>query len=122
VFKGWQVITHSRIETKKLLSIYTRTTAYPILQFGLICTSLVTSFRENLVLSADDILSLCFGETSFDKGADLAVKALSELKYKFNLIIAGKEEALCFKMQTELANSSNCEKRLHLFNGGYFWR
>lgn len=73
-----------------------------------------TNYREKLGLCGNDILLLAFGGTRYDKGADLAVKALSHLPSRYHLLIAGKPETFGYERLMQMALDNGVERRLHL--------
>lgn len=117
LFNDWRIMTHSRVGSQKLLGNDNYVLDYPVNPIQVLNTEKTLQFRQNLGLTEESILLLCFGGTRFDKGADFAVKVLSQLDDKYHLVIAGKEEGISFESLTKIAEESNCANHLHLIKG-----
>lgn len=119
---GFRVMVHSRWLQKSLSKIIGHHTfdfvPYPIepFDFDLNKSRLKARlFREKLGLSKDSKLVLVFGGTRYDKGADLAIKALRHLDANWHLLIAGKPEKFNENILRELALRYGVSKRVHLY-------
>lgn len=67
-----------------------RIVPYPVRPLPEIGIEVQSEFRKSLGVAIKDKLILCYGGTRFDKGADLAVNALSKLPGHFHLLVAGR--------------------------------
>ena len=117
ILRGWRVITHSIVGANKLFGNAENVLDFPIVPMRHVCSDKIKSFRNSFGLTSSSVLLLCFGGTRFDKGADLAVKALAKLDDNYHLIVAGKEKHIAFETLAEIAKDANCSDRLHLING-----
>ncbi|MEZ4629998.1 MAG: glycosyltransferase family 4 protein [Deinococcales bacterium] len=72
------------------------------------------NLREQLKLKTQDKLLLAFGGTRYDKGVDLAIKALAGLDDDIHLLIAGKAEDFDAATLTTLIQQHQLETRVHL--------
>lgn len=117
LFRGWHIISHSKIGSKKLIGNEGYVLDYPVEPVQMVSKEKVLQFRESLGLTTNSTLLLCFGGTRYDKGSDLAVKVLAELAENVHLIVAGKEESISFNSLATIAKNRDCSKRLHLLEG-----
>lgn len=116
-FKGLKVVTHSKKGAIKLIDHDKHTLDYPIEEVMNIEQNQIDLFRQKLGLASSDKLVLCFGGTRFDKGSDIAVKALAQLGSNYHLVVAGKEECISYQSLKDIAVKYGCENNLHCFNG-----
>ncbi|MGH2508425.1 MAG: glycosyltransferase family 4 protein [Ktedonobacteraceae bacterium] len=72
------------------------------------------NFRKSLGVGSGDKLILCYGGTRFDKGADLAVKALARLADNFHLLAAGRPLYFGTDCLRRQARDLGVDNRLHL--------
>lgn len=87
---------------------------YPLMPQVRPVSSEVANFRARIGVGHTDKLLLCFGGTRFDKGVDLAIKALSYLSSDYHLIIAGKPEYFTQEKLKELIHTYNVADRVKL--------
>lgn len=73
-------------------------------------------FKECLGINHNDLIILCFGGTRYDKGADLAIEALSKLHPRYHLLIAGAPQY--FKKETlmSIASKYGVGDRIHIID------
>ena len=116
-YRHWRIISHSEMGSKKLLSNSNYILNYPIDSISVIAHTDTYSFRNKLGIKQNDKLILCFGGTRFDKGADIAIEAISKLGSRYHLIVAGKELDVSYNSLRNYAYKSDMQDRLHLFKG-----
>jgi glycosyltransferase involved in cell wall biosynthesis len=75
------------------------------------------SARQTLGLPEDAKLLLAFGATRFDKGADVAVRALAALPSNYHLLVAGQPMHFDEESLRALASEHNVQSRVHLHLG-----
>jgi len=115
--KGWRFVCHSTKGAQAVFGNSVYVLNYPIHNMRDVTDSEILMLRQSINLSKDNILLLCFGGTRYDKGADIAAKALAGLPDKYHLLIAGRDEGLSFKQLRSIELKGNCTDRLHLKEG-----
>lgn len=70
--------------------------------------------KESLGLPKGSKLALVFGGTRYDKGADLAVKALEHLDTHWHLLVAGKSESFNQASLLDIARRHGVDERVRL--------
>jgi len=90
---------------------------YPTKTLPIVGVEIQVEFRNAICVDKYDKLILCFGGTRFDKGADLAIRALAGLPDQFHLLIAGIAQHFQPHALRKLAAALGVEDRLHLNTG-----
>ena len=116
-YRLWRIMSHSEMGSKELLSDSTYTLNYPIDSISVISQTDIDRFRNKLGISKNNKLILCYGGTRFDKGADIAINALSKLPSRYHLVVAGKELDISYDELKDYACTYDMQERLHLFEG-----
>ncbi|ADL07280.1 glycosyl transferase group 1 [Thermosediminibacter oceani DSM 16646] len=117
--RGFRIIVHSRWLQKSLAERVGHRTfdfvPYPVEPHDSSESRLrARLLRESLGLPKGSRLVLVFGGTRYDKGVDLAVKALMHLDTYWHLLVAGKSESFDEVTLLELARRHGVRERLHL--------
>lgn len=120
---GLRIMTHSE-ELTSFLDKTTGTsqfdyTPYPVKTYRLTNEerkSIRTELRSRYRFAPNDVVLLLFGDTRYEKGADLAVKALSFLPSQYHLIIAGRSTYFSQTDLEHLASEFGVLDRLHFDN------
>lgn len=101
-------VVRSRLDTDNVYSV-----PYPA--FPLIAASPCELYGYRLALNipSECHVLLCFGDTRYEKGVDLAVRALESLPEKYHLLIAGRLSDFSRDDIDVLANDHNVQGRVH---------
>lgn len=116
---GYRIMVHSD-KLRRRLSEATENNLidyvpYPLLALNATDRKLARQFVEGKTgASTDDRIILVFGDTRYDKGADIAVCALSYLPKRYHLLIAGKPGGFAEDELRKLAILSGVGNRVHL--------
>lgn len=114
---GSRVIVHSK-RIVEILSSETGTSGFDVVPYPVTVTPQESpdkrTARQTLGLPTDAKLLLAFGGTRYDKGADIAVRALATLPPEFHLLIAGQPIHFDEESLRALASEHNVQSRVHL--------
>lgn len=117
--KGGRAMVHSRAMQKRLSQVTNINSfdyvPYPLQKLELVDRDLARRFVEGATgLGQVDRIVLVFGDTRYDKGADIAVRALDYLPKHYHLLIAGKADAYDEGKLARLAEVLDVRNRLHI--------
>lgn len=118
--RGLRIATHSPALSRLLTTAARLPAPYslpypaPLAHFWNLPAPQPHPLRARLGITLKDRLILLFGGTRFDKGADLALRALALLPPHFHLLLAGREEHFTAAALTSLAQQLGVASRLHL--------
>lgn len=87
---------------------------YPTHAPGFASAADCARFRSELGVTDDVVLLLCYGGMRYDKGADLAIKALALLPMKFHLLIAGNPGYFNAENLQRIADVAGVRGRVHV--------
>jgi len=115
----FRIMVHSRALQQKMSQQMNATSIdfvpYPIETLKDVELESARKFIETHTgLSRQDRILLCFGDTRYDKGVDIAIQALSKLPADYHLLIAGKAEVYGELELRKLAYSLGVNERVHL--------
>ncbi len=99
----------SVIADKKFIGIV----PYPVNQSICKMRGIQTTIKSQFGIPETSKLILCFGETRYGKGADLAVNALSKLPSNFQLLIAGAQKYFTTRDLSLIAEKCGVKDRVH---------
>lgn len=118
---GSRIMVHSRILSERF-SQYCGTKSFDPIPYPVETEPNKTcdngKFRNQMHIPERCILLLCFGETRYEKGFDLAIKALAQLPENFHLAICGPPKDIQEEELFKLGQKMGVSRRLHL-NLGY---
>ena len=87
---------------------------YPATPLKIMTQLKIINFRRSIGISDNITLLLCYGNTRFDKGADLAVRALKYLPKEYHLLVVGSPQKFQPQDLYNLANKDGTKERLHI--------
>ncbi|MBT9252257.1 MAG: glycosyltransferase family 4 protein [Brockia lithotrophica] len=118
--RGIRIMVHSIWLQKSL----TETVGYPVFDYVPYPVELnnlsesrirASLLKERFRLPKDSKLALVFGGTRYDKGADLAVKAMSHLDIYWHLLVAGKPDTFNEDILLDIARRHGVDERIHFY-------
>ncbi len=86
---------------------------YPVEPPIQIAQSKVDLFRRDLGLGKNEKLVLCYGGTRYDKGADLAIRAIAVLPIHYHLLIAGAAQYFDTHKLGVIADENKVSHKIH---------
>lgn len=89
------------------------TIPYPIFPIQHVHQSAIDNYRKKLDIPSGDVVLLCFGDTRYDKGVDLAVRAFLKLPSHYHLLIAGKSVHFSIDDIKDFAKDKSVFNRIH---------
>lgn len=117
--RGGRIMIHSRALQQRLIQVANVNAfdyvPYPLQTMEFVNRDLARRFIEEATgLGNTDRVILVFGDTRYDKGADIAVQALTYLPSYYHLLIAGKADAYDEGELIHLAEGLGVSNRLHI--------
>jgi len=121
VASGGAFVVHDdgfeRTLRRAMSQVDVKTVPYPVFPLKVAAKEKSREYRRRLGIDEGCQVLLCFGDTRYDKGVDLALTALSRLPTNYHLLIAGRSSYFDSKDIHKLAEREGISSRVHYIEG-----